>query len=229
MEDETVKVKKTLDHYDLIIFDLDGTLVDSMWIWEEIDKVYLEERGIAFPEDLQKQIEGMTISDVAHYFRNRFQIDESPEEMQKTWQDMAHEFYKSKVKSKPGVIELLNGISEKGKMISLGTSNFRLLAELVLESNEMIHYFDMIKTAEEVGKGKPHPDLFLHIAETLGVSPSRTLVFEDTNCGVMAANNANMDVYSVYDLSSKENEAEIKEKSIDMIYDYHEFNDKFLA
>lgn len=224
-----MKVEKNLDNYDLIIFDLDGTLVDSMWIWEEIDRVYLEERGIEFPEDLQKQIEGMTISDIAHYFRSRFGIDESPEDMQKTWQDMAHELYKTKVKTKPGVIELLNGISKKGKKISIGTSNFRLLAELVLESNEMIHYFDMIKTAEEVGRGKPHPDLFLHIAEVLGVSPSRTLVFEDTNSGVMAANNANMDVYSVYDLSSKDYEHDIKSKSIDMIYDYHEFNEKFLS
>ncbi len=223
-----MKILKKCDAYDLIIFDLDGTLVDSMWVWSDIDEVYLNERGHEFPSDLQKNIEGLSTSEVAKYFKKAFELEDSEEEMLKIWQDMAKRYYAEDIKPKLGVIDFLDRLKARGIKLAVGTSNFRSLAESVLKSNRMLHYFDAIMTSEEAGKGKPNPDLFLQISEKLGVEPSRCLVFEDAYAGVMAANNAGMDVYSIFDFSSRDFENEIRAASIDMIFDYNDFMYEFM-
>ncbi len=219
--------KKTVDNYDAIIFDLDGTLVDSMWIWGEIDEIYLREKGLKFPPDLQKAIEGMSVDEVAIYFKKRFNMKESLEEMKAEWTDMARDYYENKIPLKPGVLDFLNALRDRGLGLGVGTSNFLELTELVLDHNDVKSYFKVIRTADEVGKGKPEPDLFLKLADDLGASPDRCLVFEDTHAGVIAANRAGMDVYSVYDDLSKDYIDEIKRDSIDMIVDYHDFMEDF--
>lgn len=100
-----------LENIKAVIFDLDGTLVDSMWMWKSIDVEYLGKKGIAVPEDIQafqEELEGMGFTETAVFFKNRFHIEDSLEEIKKTWILMAEEKYCHEVPLKAGVLSLIH-------------------------------------------------------------------------------------------------------------------------
>lgn len=196
--------------YKAVIFDLDGTLVDSMWIWEQIDIDFLKDRGHALPKELQKEIEGMSFSETALYFKTKFNLDEEVETIKRVWIDMATNFYGGKIKLKKGIQELLDLLKEKNIKMGIGTSNSRELAEEVLKQNGVLDYFEVLVTSCDVKKGKPEPDVFLKAAELMQMDPSACLVFEDTHAGVLAGKAAGMDVIAIYDALSEEYMEEIK-------------------
>jgi HAD superfamily hydrolase (TIGR01509 family) len=185
--------------YKGIIFDLDGTLIDSMWIWEQIDIDFLIERGHDLPSDLQKDIEGCSFTETATYFKSRFNLVEDVETIKNIWIDMATDYYQNKIKLKKGIQILLDRFKKDGLKIAVATSNSRILAEHVLKSNGIFEYFDVIITSCDVNKGKPEPDVFLKAAELMNLSPETCLVFEDTHAGVLGAKAAGMDVTAIYD------------------------------
>jgi HAD superfamily hydrolase (TIGR01509 family) len=200
-----------LKNIDAVIFDLDGTLVDSMWMWKSIDVEYLARFGIDLPQDLQGSIEGMSFSETAVYFKERFQLSDSVEQIKQDWNEMAWEKYQNEVPVKEGVTELLRYLKKQGIPAGIATSNSRELAELVVKKHDMEAYFTSIRTSCEVAKGKPSPDIYLLVAEDLGAEPGRCLVFEDVLQGIMAGKNAGMRVCAVYDeYSSKDKEVKIK-------------------
>ncbi|WP_120168505.1 HAD family hydrolase [Thermohalobacter berrensis] len=182
-----------------VIFDLDGTIVDSMWIWEQIDIEFLEKRGIELPDDLQKAVEGMSFTETAIYFKNRFKLKETVEEIKEEWHKMAYDFYKNRVPLKDGAKEFIQYLKSQNIRLGIGTSNSKELATEVLRSHNILHYFNTIRTSCEVKKGKPHPDVFLKVADDLKVVPKNCLVFEDTYAGVLAAKRAGMKVFAVAD------------------------------
>jgi HAD superfamily hydrolase (TIGR01509 family) len=198
-----------LKDIDAVIFDLDGTLVDSMWMWKSIDIEYLGRYGIPMPEDLQKCIEGMSFSETAVYFKKRFQIPESLDQIKSDWNRMAWEKYEKEVPLKEGARELLEHLAQNNIPAGIATSNSRELAELIVSTHALTDYFTSIRTSCEVAKGKPSPDIYLLVAQDLEVEPSRCLVFEDVLQGVMAGKNANMKVCAVYDEYSQK---DMKEK-----------------
>ncbi|WP_281425999.1 HAD family hydrolase [Crassaminicella profunda] len=191
-----------MHNIEAVIFDLDGTLVDSMWIWKQIDIDYLGKRGIALPEDLQKIIEGMSFTETANYFKERFKLEDDIDEIKDEWMKMTRDYYENKIPLKIGVHPLLMKLKNKGIKIGVGTSNARELAEVVLKKNNIIEFFHTIRTSCEVKKGKPNPDIFLKVAEDLGVTPDKCLVFEDTYAGVLAGKRAGMKVFAVADETS---------------------------
>lgn len=198
------------NNYKAVIFDLDGTLVDSMWIWEEIDIKFLEDRGHTLPKDLQKHIEGMSFTETASYFKERFNLSEDLETIKNVWIDMAKSFYSKKIELKRGISELLFTLKEKNIKMGIGTSNSRELALAVLEKTNILDYFEVIVTSCDVKKGKPEPDVFLEAARLLEVDPKDCLVFEDTHAGVLAGKAAGMAVVAIYDATSKDFIEEIK-------------------
>lgn len=210
-----------LKNKDAIIFDLDGTLVDSMWIWKDIDIEFLSERGLELPQNLQKDIEGMSFTETAYHFKNIFDLKESPEELKQIWNDMAFEKYRLEVPKKKGIDKFINMVSEKGIKLGIATSNSRELAQTVLRANNMEQMFDYILTACEVNKGKPAPDIYYSVARHLGTDPNKCLVFEDVVMGIMAGKNAGMEVCAVYDEFSK-NDDEEKRKLADYYINTYE-------
>lgn len=188
-----------LDNIDAVIFDMDGTLIDSMWMWEQIDIDYLARFGYTLPADLQESIEGMSFKETADYIRKRFNIPEDTDTMMKTWIDMAYEFYRTKVDFKPGAREFLTELKRRGIKIGMATSNAMELVDVVLDHLDAHSYFDEIHVSSEVKHGKPFPDIYLLVAEKLGVSHDRCLVFEDILPGIRAGRAARMKVCSVYD------------------------------
>jgi HAD superfamily hydrolase (TIGR01509 family) len=198
-----------LNNIEAVIFDLDGTLVDSMWMWKSIDIEYLGRFGIEMPQDLQKSIEGMSFSETAIYFKNHFKLPDSLDQIKSAWNQMAWDKYKNEVPLKDGVFELLKHLKENDIPAGIATSNSRELVDLIIGTHGLQEYFSSIRTSCEVEKGKPSPDIYLLVAQDLGVQPENCLVFEDVLQGVMAGKNANMKVCAVYDVFS---ETDRKEK-----------------
>ena len=188
-----------LENIKAVIFDLDGTLVDSMWMWRDIDIEYLGRFGIPLPETLQKDISGMSFSETAVYFKETFDIPDSLEEIKKTWNDMAFYKYTHEVPPKPGVLEFLKRLKTLDIRTGIATSNSKELAKAVVESLNISGYMDEIHTSCEVAKGKPAPDIYLLVAKCLGVKPEECLVFEDIPEGILAGKRAGMKVCAVED------------------------------
>lgn len=211
-----------LKNVDAVIFDLDGTLVDSMWMWHQIDVEYLAKYELTVPEDLQGAIEGFSFSETAAYFKERFQIPESLEEIKRTWNEMAWDKYLHEVPLKPGAGEFLKRCKERGILLGIATSNSRQLVENVAAVHGFGDYFSCIMTSCDVGKGKPAPDIYLAVARQLHVKPERCLVFEDIIPGIQAGKNAGMKVCAVEDAYSLPQTNEKKEAADFYIRDYTE-------
>ncbi len=186
--------------YKAVIFDLDGTLIDSMGIWIQIDKEYLEIRNIPVPDDLFKDVKtGNSFNEICQYFKDKFDLPDSIEEIGTEWTGMVEEHYKTDVKLKPGAHEFLTLLQENNIKIGVGTSNSKQLAETVLNANKVLEKFDSIVAGCEEIKGKPYPDIFLKSAKELDIAPEDCLVIEDVLIGVQAAKRAGMDVFAIYD------------------------------
>lgn len=208
------------------IFDLDGTLVDSMTMWKQIDIDYLAKFGIDLPEDLQQSISGLSFHETAVYFQNRFGITDDTETIESTWNSMAEDYYRYKVPLKSGVPEFLAKLKEKGYKTGIATSNSTELLEIVLEALNIRQYFDEIHTAGEVAKGKPAPDIYLLVADRLRTEPDKCMVFEDLCVGINGAIAAGMKTCAVEDRFSACEREEKKRLSDYFIDDYTEIINK---
>ncbi len=190
---------RMLQGKDAVIFDMDGSMVDSMWLWKEIDVEYLGRFHIPLPQDLQSCIEGMSFHETAVYFKEHFPIPDSLEQMKADWNRMAWDKYEKEVPLKPGVRAFLENCRERGIKLGIATSNSRELVENVARVHGLHDFFDCIMTGSEVERGKPSPDIYLAVAERLQVPPERCLVFEDIVPGIQAGKNAGMEVCAVED------------------------------
>lgn len=207
------------------IFDLDGTLIDSMWIWSKIDYDYLSKRGIALPPDLKDDIAHLSFDDTAKYFKTRFKLGESTEEIKREWNEMALHEYAHNIVLKEGALDFLQLLKSKEIKIGLATSNSRQLLELVLKRNRVYQYFDTITTTDEVSRGKNFPDVYLLTAEKLGLQPETCIVFEDILPAIIGAKAAGMKVIGVHDLASAHQKDDIRRLADVYIFEYDEIID----
>ncbi len=220
-------LRQTLEQIDAVIFDLDGTLVDSMWMWKQIDIEYLGRYGYECPPLLQKKIEGMSFSETAVYFKEQFQIPDSLDEIKQAWIDMSIEKYRSEVPMKKGAGRFLEYLKQHQIKMGIATSNGTAMVDAVMDSLNMKPYFEIVTTACEVAAGKPAPDIYLKVAADLGVKPERCLVFEDVPAGIMAGKAAGMTVCGVEDAFSTGMLEEKLQLADFYIQDYDEiFDDK---
>ncbi len=204
------------------LFDLDGTLVDSMWMWGAIDVEYLGKFGLTCPPDLQKAIEGMSFSETAAYFKKRFALEASLEEIKADWISMSIEKYRSQVPPKPGTEAFLSWAAKQNIKMAVCTSNGREMVDAVLSSLNLARYFDCIITGCEVAAGKPSPDIYLEAARRMKVSPEECVVFEDVPAGILAGKRAGMEVFAVEDEYSLGMEEKKRALSDFYIRDYRE-------
>ena len=182
-----------------VLFDMDGTLADSMWIWRAIDVEFLGRYGIELPERLQEDIEGMSFSETARYFRETFNLRETEEEIKAIWNEMAYEKYRDEVPLKPGARDFIYWLKDQGFRTAICTSNSRELIDVAVEARGLAQGIDYVVTACEVQAGKPAPDIYLRAAKELAVVPAACLVFEDIPAGILAGKRAGMSVCAVED------------------------------
>ena len=218
-----MKRGNSIEGIEAAIFDLDGTLVDSMWMWYKIDEEFLGQFGVAVPEDLQDCLEGMSFTETAAYFKERFPfLPFSIEQLKNIWNRMAYDKYAHEVPLKPGVLEYLQYLKANGIKTGVATSNSKELVTVTLENLHVIQYFDSIRTACEVEKGKPSPDIYLLVAKDLEVEPEKCIIFEDVPAGILAGSRAGMKTYAVADTYSEYLLEEKKRLADTYIEDYFE-------
>lgn len=207
---------------DAVLFDLDGTLVDSMWMWGAIDREYLGRHGLLVPAGLQQEIEGMSFSETAVYFKERFSLPDSLDVIKAEWIAMSKEKYAHEVPLKSGALEFLQYLKKHGIRSGIATSNGRELLNAVIAGLRIDPYFQCLMTSCEAGAGKPAPDIYLKVAETLGIKPERCLVFEDTPAGIRAGKSAGMRVCAIYDAYAKERQEENRRMADYYIQDFYQ-------
>lgn len=212
--------KNILNNIEAIIFDMDGSLVDSMWMWKSIDIEFFSMFNIEFPDNLQKNIEGMSFTQTAMYFKEHFDFQISIEEMIDIWNKMAYEKYSKSVDFKNGALQFLKYCKSKNIKLGIATSNSRFLFDAVRNHLKLDEYFECMLTGSEITNGKPAPDMYLAVANKLGVEPSKCLVFEDIIPGIMAGHNAGMKVCAVYDDYSISDDVKKKDMAEYYINDY---------
>ena len=206
-----------------VIFDLDGSLVDSMWVWEEVDKIFMTKYNITPPDDYHKSIEGMSYTETAQYFIDTFPtLNLTVDKIKDIWTEMTIKLYSQDVNLKEGAFEFLETMRRNGVLLGIATSNSRELVDAVLNSLRIPHYFSSIRTSCEVCAGKPAPDVYLKVAEDLNVRPQNCLVFEDVPKGILAGKNAGMAVCAVYDDYSHNQDHEKKRLADYFIYNYYD-------
>ena len=191
-----------LNNIKACLFDMDGTLLDSMHIWKDIDIEFLERFGYELPPTLQREIEGMSFRETACYIKDRFHLPPSIEEIMNIWNEMAFQKYSEEIFFKEGAFEFVKMLKEKGIRTAICTSNSRELVNAVAEHLGFLPYFDTIITSCEVGAGKPAPDIYLEAAKRVGVAPEHCLVFEDIVTGLTAGKRAGMKLCAVEDVYS---------------------------
>ena len=216
---DTISYDDLLKGIKAVIFDFDGTLADSMWIWPSIDEDYLKKFGIECPETLHTELEGKSPIECAKYFQEKFNINESEEAMMDAWNEMAAYNYEHKVFLKPGIESFLKKLKENGIKIGIGSSNFKELVVSALKNNGVLEYIDSIHVSSEVAAGKPAPDIYKLTAEDLGVKPRECLVFEDIVQGLLAGKRAGMKTVAVFDECSSEKQELNKEMCDYYIFD----------
>ncbi len=209
-----------LHDIEAVLFDLDGSLVDSMWIWRDIDIAYLQKFKISMPEGLQTAIEGMSFSETAAYFKETFLIPDPVDQIKEEWTRMAWDKYASQVPLKKGADAFIAYCVSKKIRLGIATSNSRALVENVLKAHGLLEYFDGIVTACDVSTGKPAPDVYLEAARRCHTAPEKCLVFEDIVPGILAGKAAGMKVCAVADEYSAHQSREKRELADYYIEDY---------
>lgn len=194
------------------IFDLDGTLIDSMHVWEKIDRIFLERRGIEIPGDYAGAVCTMSFPQAARYTIDRFGLPETEEALMREWHELAIFEYAHCIRLKPYAAEYLRALKECGVKLATATSLSPALSGPVLQNNDIHDLFDAYCSTEEVahGRGKEFPDIFLLAAQKLGVAPEACIVFEDILPAVRSAKSAGMRVYCVEDDASAGDRAELQ-------------------
>lgn len=202
------------------IFDLDGTLLDSMGVWSEVDRKFLARRGLSVPKSYVKELAAMSFYNAAIYTINLFSLSEEPQAIMDEWFNLALEEYSFKVKVKPNGIEYLKSLKSQGVKLGVATGLTVGLMEPVLKNNGIYDMFDAICSADNVGCGKGTPEIFLRTAEKIGTEPAGCIVFEDIPQGAKSAKEAGMTVYGVYDKHSEAFQDELKAAADGYITDF---------
>lgn len=205
-----------------LIFDLDGTLFESMNLWHEVDLNYLKGKGLSCPPDLQNELEGLSFHENAVYFRKRFKIRDSLEKIKEDWINMVTEAYCHRVPLKKGAAEFLAFIKKTGKKTAIASSNQEELILKALKSRELDRFIDVIATCDEAGANKPEPAVYLLAARKLGVVPCHCLAFEDIPKGICAGKAAGMKVCAVDDAYSAHLADEKRNQADYFIHDFTE-------
>jgi len=192
------------------IFDLDGTLLDSMPFWDNLGLEYLRKKGINPPENINKILKTMTLAQSVEYFKKEYLIPGSEDEIVKEMVGMIEDHYRYKIPLKAAALSFLDMLYKNHVKMCIATATERELAKAALERLGASKYFDFILTCPEMGMGKNTPDFFMKALELLNTSKHETIVFEDALHAIKSAKSAGLCVAAIYDKSSCEDEEEIK-------------------
>lgn len=192
------------------IFDLDGTLLDSMSVWRNMAADYLKSQNITPKDDLFDVVRAMSLADTAVYFRDEYGILKTDEQMMAEINANVEHFYNNIAANKDFVIEYLELLKQKGIKMCIATATDHYLVEPAVKRNGLDKFFDKVFTCTEVGAGKDTPEIFLAALNYLGTPIEDTYVFEDSLFAIKTAKNAGFPTVGVYDRFSDYQIDEVK-------------------
>jgi len=204
------------------IFDLDGTLIDSMFIWDTIGEDYLKSFGIEPKENLAEAFKTFTLEQAAEYYRRNYGIEFSVREIVDGINNMVAEIYRTKVTLKPGVRDFLKRLQNLGVKMCVATVTDRHIAEDVLKRLNVRDCFSEIFTCAQAGYNKQTPEIYRQALKHLGTPKTETVVFEDAVHALKTAKEDGFKVAAVYDFHESKQE-EMKKLSDYYITDFDSF------
>lgn len=196
-----------------IIFDVDGTLLDSMPIWMDVGARYLKSMGIEAMEGLGEILFSMSMSEGADYLKKTYHLEKTSEEIIQETNDLVKKFYFEEAELKSGVLETLKKIKEAGLPMTIATSTDRELIEGALKRLGIFTWFQGIFTCSEAGAGKEQPHVYHEAAKPIKSPYSEILVVEDGLYALRTAKKAGFLTAGVYDAASEEQQAELKQEA----------------
>ena len=196
---------------DAVIFDLDGTLLDSLSAWEHSGSNFLRTQGIVPPPGLDEELAKMSLSDGARLLKKRFNLSQSPEEILRLTLEPIRRHYYEDIQPKPGVLSLLQRLHAQGIKLCVATASDRELTEAALKRTGLLPYFDFILTCDEAGAGKRNPAVYQLARQKLGTPLERTLVVEDALYALQTARSAGFATAAISELHAAKDQPALKE------------------
>jgi len=202
VKDDTMAIKGAL-------FDLDGTLIDSMRAWNQAPITYLAQLGIMAPDDIGDRLFALTLEDSAEYIRKEYGPDLSAEEIADGVNGVIRQYYMTEAMPKEGAFQTLEAMYDAGIRMVIGSSTAKYLVNDVVRRLGMTRFFDAVLTCSDVGAPKSEPDLFVKAMEIMGTAPEETLVVEDGLYSLKEAASLGMKTAGVYDYVSRNDRDEM--------------------
>ncbi len=203
------------------VFDMDGTILDSMWFWTKIDEMFLKKHGVdEVPEDYLLAIAHLGAVETAEYTRKRFGLTATPEEMMSEWHSEAVRFYREEAQLKPGAYEYLVKLKNVGVKLAVATASSEELYLPALTRCGVAELFDAYATVDECARKKGFPDVYELACRRMGAEVSDTVVFEDIYVAIRGAADGGFRTAAVYDRTSERDVELIKAVADEFITDF---------
>lgn len=225
LEKTTAMVNDKERHQSVIkgaIFDIDGTLLDSMPVWENAGARYLATLGIKARSDLKERLDALSLPEGALYMQTEYKLSVTIEEILEGVNQVVKDFYFKEAVLKPGVCDLIQKLKKNQVRLIIATATDAKMAKAALIRNGIWKDFDGMITCEEAGAGKTSPKVFELAREHLQTKKEETWVFEDSLYAVKTASKAGFPVCSIYDAYSRDNTEEIRTFSDIYVKDFYE-------
>ncbi|MCB9498314.1 MAG: HAD family phosphatase [Bacillales bacterium] len=198
---------------DCAIFDLDGTLVDSMLYWAKVPQTYLEKKGIIEKEDIATEFLSMSLEESAIFLKEKYQLQDSVKEIMQGINDCIEDYYLNNIPLKPGIKELLDELKTRNVKMAVATATDKYLVIECLHKLNIESYFDYVITSSEVGSSKNNPEIYLRCAAYLKSTPEKSIIFEDLPYGIISSHQVGFHTVGLYDEASKHLQKQIKDHS----------------
>jgi HAD superfamily hydrolase (TIGR01509 family) len=179
-----------------VIFDMDGVLVDSEAVWDDVRKRFVEQRGGQWHDGAQREMMGMSSVEWSRYVRDRLGVDMDPDDISQEVADRVADVYREKLPLLPGAVEAVKSLAEEWPL-GLASSSNRHVIDLVPDLAGIADAFQATVSSEEVGAGKPAPDVYFETAKRMGVDSAACIAIEDSTNGIRSAHAAGMAVIAV--------------------------------
>ncbi len=199
------KIKTLLEGKKGVIFDMDGTMLDSMEMWGTLDIQYMSGLGITPDSDFHRTVSKMTLPMAAEYICRKYQVPYTPEEVAAQFTELVDEYYRYRLPVKKGIPELVRAIADEEIRMAVATANEYDMSMAALERNGMMEYMTGLVTCTMAGAGKESPAVYLKACEMMDVHVGDCVVFEDSLYAIQTAKRAGFTVVGVYDNAEKEN------------------------